>query len=82
MFASVEVKDYVIELDGKPEIIKRERWLGVVNRQNGIVTDAEYYFEGAVFDYDEKTDSYSMGGTVKKSRVEFDEQAERVVFFK
>ena len=82
MFASVEVKDYTIQLDGKPETIKKERWLGVVNRKDGVVTDEEHYVEGSVFDYDEKTDSYSMGGSVTKTKAEFDAEAERVCFFK
>ena len=82
MFASVEVKDYTIQLDGKPMTVKKERWLGIVNRKAGIVTDEEHYFEGAVFDYDEKTDSYSMAGSVNKTKAEFDAEAARVCFFK
>ena len=82
MFASVEVKDYTIELDGKPTVIKKERWLGVINRKDGLVTDEEHYFEGSVFDYDEKTDSYSMGGSVTKTKAEFDAEAARICFFK
>lgn len=34
MFASADVKDYDIELDGKPYTVKGERWLGYVNPQN------------------------------------------------
>ena len=45
MFASVEVKDYTIQLDGKPMTVKKERWLGIVNRKDGVVTDEEKYFE-------------------------------------
>lgn len=82
MFASVEVKDYTIQLDGKPMTVKGERWLGIVNRKDGVVTDEENYFEGSVFDYDEKTDSYSMAGSVNKTKAEFDAEAARVCFFK
>lgn len=82
MFASVEVKDYTIQLDGKPYTVKDERWLGIVNRKEGVVTDEENYFEGSVFDYDEKTDSYSMAGSVNKTKAEFDAEAARVCFFK
>ena len=82
MFASAEVKDYTIQLDGKPYTVKRERWLGVIKRKDGIVTDEEHYFEGSVFDYDEKTDTYSMGGSVEKTKAEFDAEVARVCFFK
>lgn len=82
MFASVEVKDYTIQLDGKPYTVKGERWLGIVNRKDGVVTDEENYFEGSVFDYDEKTESYSMAGSVNKTKAEFDAEAARVCFFK
>lgn len=82
MFASVEVKDYTIQLDGKPMTIKKERWLGIVNRKDGVVTDEENYFEGSVFDYNEETDSYSMAGSVTKTKSEFDAEAARVCFFK
>lgn len=77
MFANAEVKDYTIQLDGKPTTIKKERWLGIVNN-----TDTEHYFEGVVFDYDEETDSYSEGGSITKSKAEFDAEVERVCFFK
>lgn len=77
MFASCYVKDYTIQLDGKPYTIKNERWLGVVNKENG-----ENYFEGSVFDYDEKSGSYSMGSSVTKTKAEFDNEVERVTFFK
>ena len=30
MFATVWVKDYEIDLDGKPYTVKGERWLGIV----------------------------------------------------
>lgn len=82
MFASVEVKDYTIQLDGKPLTIKKERWLGIVSRRDGVVTDEEHYFEGSVFDYNEETDSYSMAGSVTKTKSEFDAEAARVCFFK
>lgn len=82
MFASVEVKDYTIQLDGKPLTVKKERWLGIVSRKNGVVTDEEHYFEGSVFDYNEETDSYSMAGSVTKTKSEFDAEAARVCFFK
>lgn len=82
MFASVEVKDYTIQLDGKPYTVKGERWLGIVSRKDGVVTDEEHYFEGSVFDYNEETDSYSMGGSVTKTKSEFDAEAARVCFFK
>lgn len=82
MFASVEVKDYTIQLDGKPLIIKKERWLGIVSRKDGVVTDEEHYFEGSVFDYNEETDSYSMAGSVTKTKSEFDAEAASVCFFK
>lgn len=82
MFASVEVKDYTIQLDGKPLTIKKERWLGIVSRKDGVVTNEEHYFEGSVFDYNEETDSYSMAGSVTKTKSEFDAEAARVCFFK
>lgn len=82
MFASADVKDYDIELDGKPYTVKGERWLGIVSRKDGVVTDEEHYFEGSVFDYNEETDSYSMAGSVTKTKSEFDAEAARVCFFK
>ena len=82
MFASVEVKDYTIQLDGKPMTVKKERWLGIVSRKDGVVTDEEHYFEGSVFDYNEETDSYSMAGSVTKTKAEFDAEAARICFFK
>lgn len=82
MFASVEVKDYTIQLDGKPMTVKKERWLGIVSRKDGVVTDEEHYFEGSVFDYNEETDSYSMAGSVTKTKSEFDAETARVCFFK
>lgn len=77
MFASCYVKDYTIQLDGKPCTIKKERWLGIVNKEN-----EDKYFEGSVFDYDENSGSYSMGGSTEKSKAEFDNEVERVTFFK
>lgn len=82
MFASVEVKDYTIQLDGKPCVIKKERWLGIVKRKDGIDLGEENYFEGCVFDYDEKTDTYSMGGSVTKTKSEFEAESKSVCFFK
>ena len=41
MFADIRVKDYTISLDGKPVIIKNERWLGVISRKDGLVIDEE-----------------------------------------
>ena len=82
MFASADVKDYTIQLDGKPMTIKKERWLGIVSRKDGVVTDEEHYFEGSVFDYNEETDSYSMAGSVTKTKSEFDAEVARVCFFK
>ena len=43
MFASVWVKDYTIDLDGKPYTVKGERWLGIVNRKDGQPTGKEPY---------------------------------------
>ena len=77
MFASCYVKDYTIQFDGKPYTIKNERWLGVVNKENG-----ENYFEGSVFDYDENSGSYSLDGSIEKTKAEFDNEVESVTFFK
>ena len=82
MFASAVVKDYTIQIDGKPCTIKKERWLGIVSRKDGIDIDTENYFEGSVFDYDEKSQSYSMGGSVTKTKAEFEAEVESVTFFK
>ena len=82
MFADVKVKDYIIELDGKPYIIKNERWLGIVSRKDGIVTDEENYFEGCVFDWNENTQSYSMAGSVNKTRREFEAELKSVCYFR
>ena len=82
MFASVKVKDYTILIDGKPRTVTKERWLGVVSRKDGLTTDEENYFEGSVFDYNEKTDSYRLGGEVTKTKAEFEAEAESVCYFK
>ena len=44
MFATVWVKDYEIDLNGKPYTVKGERWLGIVHPEN-----EEKYFEGCSF---------------------------------
>lgn len=82
MFASVKVKDYTILLDGKPHTVKKERWLGVVSRRDGIAIDEDNYFEGSVFDYDETTDTYRLGGEVTKTKAEFEAEAESICYFK
>jgi hypothetical protein len=82
MFASVWVKDYTIELDGKPFVVKNERWLGIVNRKDGQPTGEEPYFSGSVYDWNEQKQKHELGGTVEKSKEEFDAEAERVCFFK
>ena len=82
MFADVKVKPYEIDLDGKKYTVKGERWIGIISRKDGVVTDAENYFEGSVFDYNENTDTYEMGGSVTKTLEEFEAEAERVTYFK
>ena len=82
MFADVKVKPYEIELDGKPHTIKGERWIGIISRKDGVVTDAEHYFEGSVFDYNEKTDTYEMGGSVTKTKAELEKEAQSICYFK
>jgi hypothetical protein len=82
MFADVKVKDYTVLIDGKPHTITKERWLGVIGRKDGLTTDEENYFEGSVFDYDEKTDSYQMGGSVSKSKAELEAEAKSICYFK
>ena len=77
MFVNAYVKDYVIDLDGKPYTVKGERWLGIVNPK-----DTENYFSGTIYDYDEETDSYSDAGTITRSKTEYDEFVRRSVFFK
>ena len=54
MFASVWVKDYTIDLDGKPFTVKGERWLGLVQRKDGQATGEEPYFSGMAYDWDEE----------------------------
>lgn len=76
MFASVWVKDYIIDLDGKPFIVKGERWIGLVNESG------EPYFAGQVFDWVEVKQEYSCGGFTEKTKEEFEAEAERVTFFK
>lgn len=77
MFVNAYVKDYVIDLDGKPYTVKGERWIGLVNPKN-----PDKYFKGMAFDYDEKTDSYSGSYTTERSKTEYDELVKRTVFFK
>lgn len=82
MFASVWVKDYTIDLDGKPYTVKGERWLGIVNRKDGQPTGKEPYFSGMAYDWDEKKQSYSEGAEITRTQQEFEAEAERVTFFK
>lgn len=49
MFANAEVKDYTIQLDGKPTTIKKERWLGIVNRKDGVDTDTDLHIDKPVY---------------------------------
>ena len=78
MFASVWVKDYEIDLEGKPFTVKNERWLGLVNKEG------EPYFVGMVFDWNEDKQEYSVNcaGEIQKTKEEFEAEAERVTFFK
>lgn len=82
MFADVKVKPYEISLDRKPYTVKGERWIGIISRKDGLVTDADNYFEGSVFDYNEKTDTYEMGGSVTKTKAELEKEAESICYFK
>ena len=75
MFASAEVKEYKIELDGKPYSVKGERWLGVINPD-----DEKKYFEGAIF-APRKT-GYQMDGTITRTKSEFEAETFRVCYFK
>ena len=75
MFANVFVKDYEIQLDGKPYTVKGERWLGVINKE-----DEENYFEGVSFDFCQKR--YVMGGDITKTKAEFDAEAKSICYFK
>ena len=77
MFVNAYVKDYVIDLDGKPYTVKGERWLGVVNPDK-----PESYFEGQIFDYDEKAGRYTGGCTTLRTKAEYDELVKCSVFFK
>lgn len=76
MFASVHVKDYEIQLDGKPYTVKGDRWLGVINPD-----DEENYFEGVVFDFDDEK-RYVMAGDIKKTKAEFEAEAKSICYFK
>ena len=75
MFANVFVKDYEIQLDGKPYTVKGERWLGVINKE-----DEENYFEGVSFDFYQKR--YVMAGDITKTKAEFDAEAKSICYFK
>ena len=75
MFASVHVKDYEIQLDGKPYTVKGERWLGVINKE-----DEANYFEGVTFDFCQKR--YVMGGDITKTKAEFEAEAKSICYFK
>jgi len=77
MFASADVKDYDIELDGKPYTIKGERWLGYVNPQN-----EEKYFTGMIFDPCENGYELCEAGMITRTRQEFESQTCRVCYFK
>lgn len=76
MFADVFVKDYEIQLDGKPYTVKGERWLGVINPD-----DEENYFEGVNFDFDDEK-RYVMGGDITKTKAEFEAEAKSICYFK
>ena len=82
MFASVWVKDYIINLDGKPYTVKGERWLGLVNRKDGQATGEEPYFSGMAYDWNEEKQCYVDGAEIVKTQEEFEAEAERVTFFK
>lgn len=77
MFASADVKDYEIEIDGKPFTVKGERWLGYVNPNN-----EEKYFTGLIFD--PKDDGYELceAGMITVSKEKFEKDTCRVCFFK
>lgn len=77
MFVTVWVKDYTIELDGKPYTVKGDRWFGVIDKNN-----PEKYFCGGVFDFNEKTGTYTYGGSVSRTETEFYAEAEKYVFIK
>lgn len=82
MFASVWVKDYTIELDGKPFIVKGQRWLGLVQRKDGQATGEEPYFSGMVYDWDEEKQRYVDGGYIVKTKEEFEAEAKRIAYFR
>ena len=76
MFATVWVKDYEIDLDGKPYTVKGERRLGIVHPEN-----EEKYFEGCSFGLKDNG-KYKHEGEVVRSKREFEEMSKRVTFFK
>ena len=82
MFASVWVKDYVIDLDGKPYTVKGERRLRLINRTDGQATGEEPYFTGVVYDWREEKQCYEDVGMVTKTKEEFEAEAERVTYFR
>lgn len=75
MFADVKIKDYVIDLDGKPFIVKGERWIGTINKSG------EPYFVGIIFDWMEAKQEYTCGGFIEKTKEEFEAEAKRVIYF-
>lgn len=77
MFASAEVKDYEIELDGKPYTVKGERWLGYVNPN-----DEEKWFTGMVFDPCENGYELCEAGMITISKETFEKETCRVTYFK
>ena len=77
MFASAEVKNYEIELDGKPYTVKGERWLGYVNPN-----DEEKYFTGMVFDPCENGYELCEAGMITISKETFEKDTCRVTYFK
>lgn len=77
MFACVWIKDYSINIDGRPHVIKDERWLGYVNPD-----DEENYFVGISFSKEGEKFSIDMIGAFTKTKKEFDKDSYRVCFFK
>lgn len=80
MFADVKIKDYVIDLDGKPYTVKGERWIGLINSK---AEKGEPYFTGMVYDWNEDKQEYSVcgAGEIEKTKEEFEAEAERVTYF-
>ena len=76
MFVNAWIKDYEIQLDGKPYTVRNERWIGV------ITENPEKYFSGSIYDYDKKTGTYSHGGTTAVSKAEFQARVSDFVLFK